>query len=100
KKGEQIDTTGHVWEGDLAELNNPLPNWCRWMFILTIVFSLGYLVLFPGLGFFDGTLKWSSAQRYENEQAHAEQTYGALYAKYTQMPIEEVAADPAAIAMG
>lgn len=100
KKGDQVDTTGHVWDGDLAELNNPLPNWWRWMFYLTIIFSLGYLVLYPGLGFFDGTLGWSSAQRYENEQLKAEQQYGPLYDKYTQMSVEEVAADPAAIAMG
>ena len=99
-KRSEVETTGHVWDGDLVELNNPLPNWWRWLYIITVVFALGYLVLFPGLGFFDGTLKWSSAQRYQNEQAHAEQTYGAIYAKYQQMPIEDVAADPAALAMG
>lgn len=99
-KGEQVETTGHVWDGDLEELNNPLPNWWRWMFYLTIVFAFGYLILFPGLGFWDGSLKWSSQQRYQNEQTHAEQTYGATYAKYLQMPLEEVAADPAAVAIG
>lgn len=100
KKGEEVATTGHVWDGDLVELNNPLPNWWRWMFYLAIIFSLGYLVLYPGLGFYDGMLKWSSAERYQKEQAHAEETYGAIYAKYQQMPIEEVAADPAAMAIG
>lgn len=99
-KGEQVDTTGHVWDGDLEEWNNPLPNWWRWLFYLTIVFAFGYLILFPGLGFWDGSLNWSSAGRYQKEQAHAEKTYGPLYAKYAQMPVEEVAADPAAIAIG
>lgn len=99
-KGEQIDTTGHVWDEDLEEWNNPLPNWWRWLFYLTVVFALAYLVLFPGLGFWDGALKWSSAGRYQNEQANAEKTYGPLYAKYAQMPVEHVAADPAAIAIG
>lgn len=99
-KGEQLDTTGHVWDGDLEEWNNPLPNWWRWLFYLTIFFAFGYLILFPGLGFWDGSLNWSSAGRYQKEQAHAEQTYGPLYAKYAQMPVEEVAADPAAIAIG
>src|SRR6185436_19372838 len=47
-KGEQVDTTGHVWDEDLAEWNNPLPRWWMWMFYITIVFSLVYLALYPG----------------------------------------------------
>ena len=39
------DTTGHVWDGDLTELNNPLPGWWMWLFILTVVFGFAYLVL-------------------------------------------------------
>jgi len=98
--GAKVETTGHVWDEDLQELNNPLPNWWRWLFYITIVFALGYLVFYPGLGFWEGTLGWSSAKRYEEEQRQAEQKFGPLYAKYAQMSIEEVAADPAAIAMG
>lgn len=37
------NTTGHVWDEDLVEMNNPLPRWWVWMFVLTIIFGLGYL---------------------------------------------------------
>ena len=64
--GEE-DTTGHVWDSDLAEYNNPLPRWWLWLFYLTIVFSIGYLILYPGLGNFAGTLGWSQEGQYEME---------------------------------
>ena len=53
--GEKVGVTGHVWDGDLEEFNNPLPNWWRWLFYITIVFSIVYLILYPGLGSFGGT---------------------------------------------
>lgn len=99
-RGERIDTTGHIWDEDLEEWNNPLPNWWRWLFHLTVVFALVYLVLYPGLGFWEGALKWSSAGRYQEEQAAAAKTWGPLYERYAQMPIEAVAADPAALSIG
>jgi cytochrome c oxidase cbb3-type subunit 3 len=55
------NTTGHVWDGDLREMNNPLPRWWVWLFIITILFALAYLALYPGAGAFPGTLGWSSA---------------------------------------
>ena len=58
--GGTTETTGHTWDEDLGEYNNPLPKWWMWLFYITIVFALGYLVLFPGLGSYAGTLKWSS----------------------------------------
>ena len=42
------NTTGHVWDEDLVELNNPLPRWWMWLFYITIVFGLAYLFLYPG----------------------------------------------------
>jgi len=62
--GERVETTGHVWDGDLTEYNNPLPRWWMWLFYATIVFSLAYLVLYPGLGRFAGTLGWTSSGAY------------------------------------
>jgi cytochrome c oxidase cbb3-type subunit 3 len=50
RKPGPVETTGHKWDGDLAEYNNPLPRWWSWLFYLTIAFSLAYLVLYPGLG--------------------------------------------------
>jgi cytochrome c oxidase cbb3-type subunit 3 len=33
------NSTGHVWDEDLREMNNPLPRWWVWLFILTVVFA-------------------------------------------------------------
>ena len=97
---EKVDTLGHVWDENLAEYNNPLPNWWRWMFYLTIVFGLAYLVFYPGLGRFAGTFGWTSGGQYENEQAAAAGSYGPLFAKYAAMDIPAVAADPQAREIG
>jgi cytochrome c oxidase cbb3-type subunit 3 len=96
----QDNTTGHVWDGDLRELNNPLPRWWMGLFVLTVVFSALYLVLYPGLGSFGGKLGWSSTGQWEAEQAKAQATMAPLYAKFTSQPAEALAKDPQAMAIG
>ena len=81
-KAPRGDTTGHVWDEDLAEYNNPLPGWWRWLFYLTIVFAIIYLVLYPGLGSWQGALGWSQVGQLEQENAQAERKYGPLYEKF------------------
>lgn len=100
KVGAKVGTTGHVWDEDLAEWNNPLPNWWRWLFYITLVFGLVYVVFYPGLAFYQGSLKWSSVGQYEAEQKRAAETYGPLYAKYAAMDFDKLVADPAAMAIG
>lgn len=95
-----VDTTGHVWDGDLAEYNNPLPRWWMWLFYITIVFGLAYLALFPGTALWAGSLGWSSRGQLQDETARAEQTVAPLYAQFAKLDIEKVAADPAAHAIG
>ena len=95
-----ISTTGHVWDDDLAEYNNPVPRWWMWLFYLTIAFSLAYLVLYPGLGKTPGILGWTSAGAYANERTEFDDKTKPLYAKYLAMDIKEVAADAQAHAMG
>ena len=99
-KGGQPGTTGHVWDEDLAEWNNPLPRWWMWMFYITIVFSVVYLALYPGLGNYAGAFNWSSKQQYEDEQQLAATQYGPIYEKYLKQDIKQVAADPEARAIG
>ena len=94
------NTTGHVWDEDLREANNPLPLWWVGLFVLTIVFSLGYLAVFPGLGSFRGTNDWSSRAEYQQDVAKATQALAPVYARYAPMPLEEVARDPQARAIG
>ena len=98
--GEQVGMTGHVWDEDLEEYNNPLPNWWRWLFYITIVFSIIYLILYPGLGRFAGTLEWSSTAQYETEMEAAQSRYGPVFSAFAAMPIADVAADPAARQIG
>jgi cytochrome c oxidase cbb3-type subunit III len=98
--GEAVGTTGHQWDEDLAEYNNPLPKWWMWLFWITIVFGLLYLVLYPGMGTFKGVLGWSSTGQYQAEQASADATYGPLFRKYAAMEIEAIAKDPQGRAMG
>jgi len=100
RKPGAAETTGHQWDGDLAEYNNPLPRWWSWLFYLTIVFSLAYLVLYPGLGSWRGTLGWSQVGQLEEEQAAAERQFGPLYRKFAAMEVEALAKNPEALAVG
>ena len=90
---QKVQTMGHVWDENLAEFNNPLPNWWRWMFYITIVFGLVYLMFYPGLGRFAGTFGWTSHGQYDEEQTAAAKNYGPLFAKYAAMDIPSVAVD-------
>ena len=94
------NTTGHVWDGDLTEMNNPLPLWWVGLFILTIVFSLLYLVAYPGLGTNPGEMNWTTRGEYEAEVAQANQELEPLYAQFTARRPEELAGDANAMAVG
>jgi cytochrome c oxidase cbb3-type subunit 3 len=94
------ETTGHVWDGDLAEYNNPLPKWWLWLFIITIVFSLLYLVLYPGLGTMTGIWNWSSTGQYEKEVAEVNKVVQPLYERFSKQDLKVVAADQQARGMG
>ncbi len=94
------NTTGHVWDGDLREMNNPLPRWWVWLFVITIVFAVAYLAMYPGFGSSAGKLGWSSHGQYEAEMAKGEREVAPLYAKFAAMTPEEVSRDPQAQAIG
>jgi len=94
------NTSGHVWDEDLREMNNPLPRWWVWMFILTIIFALFYLVAYPGLGNYAGKLGWTEVNQYEKEVAAANKALDPLYSKFEAMPIEELALNTEARAIG
>lgn len=100
KKGEEVQITGHIWDDDLAEYNNPLPRWWMLMFYLTLLFAAGYLTLYPGLGTWKGLRGWTAVKQYTEEKAAAEAKYQPLYDKFLKQDIKAVAADPEAQAMG
>lgn len=99
-KEEEVGDTGHVWDGDLRELNNPIPRWWIIMYLLFCGFGLGYLVLFPGLGGFPGLLNYTTAQEIQQAQERHVESVRPLYAKFDKMTIEQIAANPEAQQIG
>jgi len=93
-------TTGHLWDEDLAEYNNPLPGWWRWLFWLTIAFGIVYLILYPGLGSWKGTLGWSQVGQLKEETAQADKQFGPLYEKFAATDVAALAKSPEALAVG
>jgi cytochrome c oxidase cbb3-type subunit 3 len=94
------DTTGHVWDGDLQEYNNPLPRWWLWLFVLTVIFAVAYLALYPGLGNTRGSLGWTSQRQWADMQAAQEKKAQAMLAQFANRPIEELSGDAAALTVG
>ena len=95
-----VEDTGHVWDGNLRELNNPIPRWWTYMYVMFCVFGLGYLVLYPGLGMFPGVLGHTSAKEVAADQAHYVESVRPLYAKFDKMSIPEIARNPEAQQIG
>ena len=93
-------STGHLWDGDLREMNNPLPRWWVGLFILTVIFAGVYLVLYPGLGSLPGKLGWTSVGQLKDEQAQATREMNQVYARFASFSGEQLAADPQAHAIG
>ena len=96
----QGEVTGHVWDGDLQEYNNPLPRWWLWLFYITIAFGFVYMALYPTLGNWQGLLGWSEVRQYEEEIKKAEETYGPIFARYAATPIPDLIRDPEAMGAG
>ena len=94
------NTTGHVWDEDLKELNNPLPRWWMWLFVITVVFSGIYLALYPGLGTHPGSLKWSSEGQLQTESDKAAAAMAPVYARFLNMSVAELGRDSQAMGIG
>lgn len=94
------EVTGHVWDEDLAEYSNPLPNWWRYLFYITVVFAIVYFTLYPGLGTYKGGFGWSMRNQYDDEMKKAEQTYGPKFNQFLKQDVMTVAANPEAREMG
>jgi len=92
-------TTGHVYDG-IEEYDNPLPRWWFNLFLITIVFGLVWLLLYPGLGSFKGLLGWTSVGELKADQEKAQATYEKSYGVFNQMSVEELIDNPKAMKMG
>jgi len=94
------NTTGHVWDEDLKEMNNPLPRWWMGLFVITVVFAVVYLAFYPGMGSAPGLLQWSSVGQYQAEQDKARAALAPVYAKFVGLNAEQLAADTQAMGIG
>jgi cytochrome c oxidase cbb3-type subunit 3 len=94
------NTTGHVWDGDLREMNNPLPRWWVGLFLITIVFSVVYLFMYPGLGANAGSLGWSSAAQHDAEASALTSQIAPIYEQFQSKPLAALVSDPQAHAIG
>jgi cytochrome c oxidase cbb3-type subunit 3 len=92
-------TTGHEYDG-IQEFDNPLPAWWFYMFVITIVWGVAYLVIYPGMGNFPGVLGWTQIQQHDREVSAADEKYRAMRDRYLALSVEEIATDPAVLKMG
>ncbi len=99
KKPSKVESMGHAWDG-IEELNNPLPMWWLYMFYITLIFGIAYLIVYPGSTVFAGAFQWSEVGQYEKEMKDAELKYGPLYEKFRTQDLRVVAADTEANNMG
>jgi len=100
---EQADgdlSTGHTWDGDLKENNNPLPKWWLNTFYLSIIFTIVYLVLYPGFGNFAGTLGWTQTGQYDSEMAASAEKLDGVYAAFRDQDLNALSSDEAAVSIG
>jgi cytochrome c oxidase cbb3-type subunit 3 len=94
------NSTGHVWDENLVELNNPLPRWWMVLFVLTVLFSFANLYFYPGAGSAKGSLDWSSAGELIDDQRAAASAMDQVYAAYRGRPAADLAGDAGAMAIG
>jgi len=96
---QQVQTTGHTWDGDLAEYNNPLPQWWVWVFYATVVFSVVYWILYPawpvGQHYTEGVLEYSKRAKLQAEMEAVES--GKKYPQRQQALNQISKMSPAAI---
>ena len=100
RSGDDVGSTGHVWDEDLKELNTPLPRWWLHLFNITIVFALVYLALFPGLGNFGGLKGWTQEGQYKAEVASAIEAQEAVFARFRDMEPTALMGDSEAMEIG
>jgi cytochrome c oxidase cbb3-type subunit III len=104
EKGASLDgstpgKTGHVWDQDIEEYNNPMPRWWLGLFVLTIVFALAYLVFYPGLGNFAGKLGWTQEQQHRAETEVARVALDRRLAPLKGLSLESLAHNRDAMAL-
>ncbi|MGD9925059.1 MAG: cytochrome-c oxidase, cbb3-type subunit III [Pseudorhodoplanes sp.] len=90
------ETTGHEWDG-IRELNTPLPRWWLWTFYLTIIWSIGYWIVYPSwplvTTYAQGTFGWNSRAAVAEDLAALRAQRGAMADRVAAASLDEVLAD-------
>ncbi len=85
----KFETTGHDFDG-IQEYDNPLPLWWVGLFVATIVFAIGYLVYYPGLGNFPGLGHWTSHEQWQRDVDAQRAEFAPLYQRLAAMSEAEL----------
>jgi len=96
----QVEDTGHVWDVDLRELNNPVPRWWTIMYLGLCAIALGIMVLYPALGSYPGLLGFTAAKQVVAEREEQAARIKPLFEKFSAIPVQELAKNPEAHAIG
>ncbi len=94
------EETSHIWDGDLTEYNKPLPRWWINLFWLTIIFSIGYLAWYGGLGGFKNLGNWSSVQEHAEKKKVEDAKLEQTFRPFAGQPIDKLALNPEAVSLG
>lgn len=94
------ELVGHKWDGDLEEWNNPAPRWWLYLYFGTVIWAVGYMIAYPGLGAFEGLFGWSQHGQYEQQMAAAAERYEPIYERFAAMPWDERVDHPEALELG
>ena len=97
RAGER-DEASPVWDGTLREGSQPAPMWWFWLLLASLVFTVIYLMLYPGLGSFAGALQWSQGGRLAASEAAWEARFGAARAAVAAAPLAALQADDGSMA--
>jgi cytochrome c oxidase cbb3-type subunit 3 len=96
---DEITDPAHepVWDGNLREGSNPAPLWWFWLILAAMVFSVLYLMLYPGLGSYAGAFRWSQGGQFETHHSLYEIEYADQRAELAALPLEELARNEVAM---
>jgi cytochrome c oxidase cbb3-type subunit 3 len=98
RDAHEEEAEGPVWDSNLREGSSPAPMWWFWLILGMMVFSVIYLMLYPGLGSYQGALKWSQGGRLNESLAQYEVEFGGMRRLVAQAQVETLHADPAIMA--
>ena len=89
KPPPKVGTTGHEWDG-IEELNTPLPRWWLWLFYATIVWSIGYWIVYPAWplvsSYSEGLFNWNTRSAVATQLAALQQERGPMMARQSYRP--------------